>query len=161
MSEAAKYANAFAPVFKQAAEAAIEEKDRVVQLIEGLEQERKQIDDKVAEMREQLQNIDNNIVVGLSHAAKDAGLKLELQKRVNDSAHTDSAATAPRSSDSDLTKVLTIVPLGRKSAATFGAISKTVDIADGKVVAKALKHLVTENKVKTMGERRGKRYFRE
>jgi len=161
MSDAAKYANAFADVFQQAADAVLEEKQNAEDRIADLESQRAEIDTEIERLRSQLEEVENNIAVGLRHAAKGAGIKLELKQKMNGGAPPVVTGSGGKAPDAVLAKVLSIVPLGRQHASTFGAISKSVDIADGKEIAKVLKRLAAEKKVKTIGERRGKRYFRE
>ena len=159
MGEAARFSNVFAPVFKKAAETATEEKRTLLERIEGLRDQRKEIDEELEELQDQMTSLDEAITLGLTHAARDAGLKLDLNKPANGNSPAGRGGSSSTVSAEGIKAVLTKVPEGRKNAMTFGSIKKAVDLSDDKLVASILKRLVSIEKVKTVGERRGKRYY--
>ncbi len=159
MGEAARFSNVFAPVFKKAAETATEEKKLLLDRIEKLREQRVEIDDELEKLQEQMTSLEEAITLGLTHAARDAGLRLDLNRPVNGNSPGGRVGTGATVSAEAIRAVLTKVPDDKKSAMTFGSIRKTVSLSDDKLVASALKRLVSIDKIKTVGERRAKRYY--
>ena len=143
MGEAARYANAFAPALKQAAEAALSEKKQAEERIVTLRQQRDQVDAQIRDIEKQLESIDVDIAIGLAHAAKDAGLKIDVSRRVN--GKPEATGTAPRANEDNLQKIWATLPLGDKNAMTIGEIIKAAPVDDKNVISSVVKRLVSSN----------------
>ncbi len=154
------YANVFAPVFEQAAETATNEKNAMQERIEALQTQRDDFDRQIESVKQQMESLDEAIRIGLTHAAREAGLKFSLNGNGNGNAAGARKGGADKISNEHTSQVLAAVPEGRRDALTFGGICKAVDISDGTVVSAALKRLISDKKINTLGERRAKRYFR-
>ncbi len=76
--KSAQYADRFKSVFEQAAEAAVGDKQKLQQDVAALNEKRIEIDQQIEALEKQLAEIDDDILVGLKHAAKEAGVRLEL-----------------------------------------------------------------------------------
>ena len=159
MGEAARFSNVFAPVFQKAAETATEEKKTILEQIENLRDQRQRIDNELEQLQQQMASLDEAITLGLTHAARDAGLKLDLNRPMNGSATSARGGSSTGVSAEAIKAVMTKMPAGRKNALTFGSIRKAVAMSDEKQVASALKRLVSIDKIKTIGQRRAKRYY--
>ena len=76
--DAAAFANEFMDVFQKAANAAKQEKEQIVTAIGKLNQQRESIELQIKEKEQQLSEVEDNIAKGLAHAARAAGVRLEL-----------------------------------------------------------------------------------
>ena len=76
--KSAQYADRFKSVFEQASEAAVGDKQKLQQEVAALNEKRIEIDQQIEALEKQLVEIDDDILVGLKHAAKEAGVRLEL-----------------------------------------------------------------------------------
>ena len=159
MSKSAEYANVFAPVLAKAAETATNEKRSLQDRIDGLKTQRDGLDREIKSATQQIAALDDDITVGLAHAARQAGLKLNLHGKTDRNAlHTQNGGAA-KASDEHLSQLLGAVPEGKRGAMTFGMISKAVKL-ESKILSDALKRLLAKKEIKSSGERRSKRYFR-
>jgi hypothetical protein len=156
MAEPAHYAELLAPVVALAAEMAQDDKKSVQDQIDTLEARRREIDVEIEETRKHLDEIDSSIAVGLTHAAKDAGLKINLEAQKSEKTAPASTATEPAV---PLRVLIDNIPSGVENAVTIGGIKKTLNVSDSKLVMSALSKLLRNNTVKTVGQRRGKRYY--
>ena len=77
-AKAAQYADRFRSVFEQAAEAAVGDKQKLQQQIAALQDKRIEIAQQIEALEKQLAEINDDILVGLKHAATEAGVLLEL-----------------------------------------------------------------------------------
>ena len=77
-AKAAQYADRFRSVFEQAAEAAVGDKQKLQQQIAALQDKRIEIAQQIEALEKQLAEINDDILVGLKHAATEAGVLLGI-----------------------------------------------------------------------------------
>ena len=159
MTRASDYANTFAPAIQQAVEAVGKEKEQIKNEIEQLQSQRDQIERDLAELQRRIESMDHDVAIGLTHAVRSAGLKVNLATPVNGKASTSSSHSNQALTDEVVSKVVAAIPESKSHAVTIGALRKEIKISDTKVLSSALKRLIAQKKVKTVGERRAKRYF--
>lgn len=157
MSETAKFANVFTPVFQKAAETAAVEKQRAQEKITELHEQRKRIDEEVMELEAHLEKIDQDIAIALKHAASDAGFRLDIGG--TGGSRRSRSATGPEAFDGQMTTVLAAVSQDEAKAMTAGEISKEANL-DGITTSAALKKLLATGKINHVGARRSKKYFK-
>jgi chromosome segregation ATPase len=157
MADPDRYAELLAPVVALAAEMAQDDKKSVQDHIDTLEARRHEIDLEIRQIRKHLDEIDSSIAVGLTHAAKDAGLKINLDAQKSEKTATVSESPTPAT---PLRVIIEHIPSGLKNALTIGQIKKALNVTDSKLVMPGLSKLLRNNTVRTFGQRRGKRYYR-
>ena len=158
MTRAAEYANAFAPALKQAVELAVTDKAQTEKKIEELRAKKERIDQELMQLQHHLDSIDRDLALGLTHAAREAGVRVNLADGGNGSGRRAPADRKP--TDEDVKKLVAVLPQGEQNAMTMGAIKKAIDISDVQIVPAALSHLLSDRNAKAVGQRRGKRYYR-
>lgn len=158
MSRAAEYANALAPALKQALELSVEDKAHTQKRIEELQAKKEQIDRELMALQQHLESIDSDLALGLTHAAREAGVKVNLVDGRNSSGNR--AQSDAKLTNEDVRTILAVLPEGKQNAMTMGALKKSVDVSAVQIVPAALSRLLSDNRVKTVGQRRGKRYYR-
>ena len=157
MSEStATYANAFASVFDKASETATAEKQKVEQEIEELEEHLKKMTDEIFQLNKRLAEIDDDIAIGMKVAAKNAGVKLELNSGQKGGRATGTGIK--RFSPTELTvatsAVLKVLP---SQTGGYMSIREIVEKSrlEKDVVKAALRKLKAENKAGSNGVRGG------
>ena len=76
--DATAFANEFMDVFQRAANAAKQEKEQIIKSINKLKQQSESIKQQIVEKEQQLDEVEYNIARGLAHAAREAGVSLDL-----------------------------------------------------------------------------------
>ena len=122
--------------------------------------QQKQIDSEIVELERSLGSIDKEIALGLTHAAREAGVRVVLADGPMESAKPAAGAAAADSLEKYLDRVLNVIPDGVEKALTIGKVTKSVDIEDPTIVASCVRKLLKTGKITSVGERRAKRYFR-
>lgn len=153
MSESsATYANAFATVFETAAETAKTEKQKIESDIAELEAERNRMVDRLDDLYKRLATIDEDVALGLKIAAKNAGVRLELNngavrpkrpggiKQRISQAEVAAAATA----------VIKVLPTQNGTFVSVAEIAEKAGVDPDRVRA-ALRKLRTEKHVESNG----------
>lgn len=95
MTDAAAYANQFATAFKKVAALGAQEKSKILGKVDQLKAQRQELDDKIRELDKELKGLDENIWVGIRHAANDAGISIDQikSKIARNSGHTPARAS--------------------------------------------------------------------
>ena len=155
MMNASGFADLFAPILKEVTEGAAKDRTTLQQEMNTLTEHRNRVDAEIAQLEKYLDSIDEDVALGLAHAARGAGVTVGLNR-----GNGSKQSPRPRPSENDFKKVLDAIPDGKEKAMTIGQITKALDLPDSTVVGAALKHFMKERKVETFGERRAKRYYR-
>ena len=153
MSESsATYANAFATVFEQAAQIAKTEKQKIESDIAGLEIERERLVDRLDDLYKRLGAIDEDVALGLKIAAKNAGVRLELNSGA--ARPKRSGGVKQRLSQAELaaatTAVIKVLPTQNGMFMSVSEIAEKADI-DPDGIRAALRKLRTEKHVESNG----------
>lgn len=94
MSRSAIFANAFNAIIQKARAEADTQKDAILKELTQARQELEAVQSRVADLEQQLTDIDDELAVGLVAAAREAGIKIDLKRA------TAAVSPAPASSDS-------------------------------------------------------------
>lgn len=94
MSRSAIFANAFNAIIQKARAEADTQKDAILKELTQARQELEAVQSRVADLEQQLTDIDDELAVGLVAAAREAGIKIDLKRA------TAAVSPAPASTDS-------------------------------------------------------------
>jgi chromosome segregation ATPase len=152
MSEnTAKFADQFLPIFQRAAVTATGERERIKAEITKLNTQRAELDVRIKSLERQLDALESDIAVALKHAAREAGLKLDIG--THQPAAKASAATPGKSAEAERAAAVSWLKQN-KGKHTGGEIRKGTGITRN--VAILLRDV---KEVKSEGERRSKVYW--
>ncbi len=142
--DAAAFANEFMDVFQRAANAAKQEKEQIIKSINKLKQQSESIEQQIKEKEQQLNEVENNITKGLVHAARAAGVRLEL----GGAKKSDGRMTSERMDN----VCLAVIGAMNNQYGTKAYITRVTRLAK-ELVHKAMTKLHREGKVKSNGRR--------
>ncbi len=159
MPDAATLADQFRSIVDDVTKMAAEDRKSLQDQLNALMNQQTEIEKEIAELEQHIASIDKDVAVGLSRAARDAGVRVKLVGGKNGK---DAKQKTPRKrlSETDVKKVLDVIPDGEDDALTIGKITKAIGASDSTLVAAAIKQLLKDRAITSVGERRGKRYFK-
>lgn len=156
MSQLAKFANTLAPIIKQAAETAGNEKKQLQENLGKLEEQRKALEADIRDIQDQLANIDEEVQAAIMHCLREEGFK---PARSVDGTQAPRRVKKTGVSEAVLTQVIAKIGQGRQNAKTSGQLAKEAGV-EGTTARKAIKQLLADEKIRSEGQRRAKKYFR-
>lgn len=101
MSRTAIFANAFNDIIKKARTEADAQKDMIQKELDQAREHLDKAQAKVANLEQQLADIDDDLAVGLVAAARQAGIKVDLKRATQAVTQTSPSSDAPRKTRGD------------------------------------------------------------
>ena len=160
MTEALAFANQFVPLFAEIAAKAADDRKSLQEKIDALKTQHEQIDKEIEGLEQHIASIDEDVAVGFNHAARIAGVRVTVVSRKREEDARAHKTPTKQLSEKDVNKLLDVIPDGEDDALTIGKITKALDAPDSAPVAAAIKRLLKERAITSVGERRAKRYFK-
>lgn len=159
MSRTALFANAFNDVVKKARAEADQQKASIQKELTKAREQLEKAQTRVTDLEQQLNDIDDELAVGLVAAARDAGIKVDLKRAaaaVNPAKAAESEGTPKKSSGDTARERAAVIALLRKNSGQWLA---STEIKETTGVERPISVLLkNEQGIESQGKGRGVQY---